>query len=244
MASARIPRVRMLDALANISWLTAGKLERVAATMAVTRHEKRSTIFSDKSSSESAYILLSGVARITCDNRKGHRTMAILVSPGLIPAFPTPVRGITYNFRCEAVTNCQVGALGLDSFLRICLGIGSAEYKNMVGSFLGRWDRVLVRCSNLIGCTLEERLALTLLDLSESFGVPNQLGEVQLSVKLRRGDLADLVGASRSRVTEYLLEFARKHLISWQGVRLAVDRDGLQAFLLETHREGFSGELR
>jgi signal-transduction protein with cAMP-binding, CBS, and nucleotidyltransferase domain len=71
----------MLKALPNISWLTVDQLEKVAGAMTVTGHEKRSTIFSDKSASESAYILLSGVARITCDNRKGRRTMAILLSP-------------------------------------------------------------------------------------------------------------------------------------------------------------------
>ena len=78
----------MLGALANISWLTAGQLEKVADALTVTRYEKRSTIFSDKSPSESAYILLSGVARITCDNRKGRRTLVIMLSPGLIPEFP------------------------------------------------------------------------------------------------------------------------------------------------------------
>jgi hypothetical protein len=99
----------MLGALGNISWLAAGQLEKVADALSVTRYEKRNTIFSDKSSSEYAYILLSGVARITCDNRKGRRTLVIMLSPGLIPEFPVPVAGITYNFRCEAVTNCEVG---------------------------------------------------------------------------------------------------------------------------------------
>jgi CRP-like cAMP-binding protein len=233
----------MLEALANISWLKVDQLAKIAGAMTVTRHEKRSIIFSDKSSSESAYILLSGVARITCDNRKGRRTMAILLSPGLIPEFPAPVAGITFNFRCEAVTSCQVGAIGLNTFIKICLGIGSAEYKQMAASFLGRWDRVYVRCSNLVGCKLDERLMLTLLDLSENFGVPDKRGGVQLSVRLFRGDLADLVGASRARVTEHLLEFARKHLISWRSGHLTVDRKGLRALLMETHREGFSGEL-
>jgi len=226
--------VRRLKALANISWLTAGQLKKVAGALTVTRHEKRSTIFSDKSSSESAYILLSGVARITCDNRKGRRTMVILLSPGLIPAFPTAVTGITYNFRCEAVTSCRVGTIGLNSFVKICLGIRSAAFTQMAASFLGRWDRVHLRRSNLIGCTLEERLALILLDLSENFGVPNHRGGVQVTVPVRHGDLADLVGASRPRVTEHLLEFTQKHLISRQNRRLVVDHKRLKGFLMET----------
>jgi signal-transduction protein with cAMP-binding, CBS, and nucleotidyltransferase domain len=102
MKTVRAARARRLGALANISWLSAGQLEKVADALKITRYERRSTIFSDKSPSESAYILLAGVARITYDNRKGRRTLVIMLSPGLIPEFPAAVAGITYNFRCEA----------------------------------------------------------------------------------------------------------------------------------------------
>jgi CRP-like cAMP-binding protein len=244
MGSARGQRARSLRALANISWLTAGQLEGVAKAVTVTRHEKRSTIFSDKSSSESAYILLSGIARIACDNRKGRRTTAVMLSPGLIPAFPTAVAGITYNFRCEAVTSCQVGTIGLNSFIKICLGIGSAAFKLMAASFLGRWDRVHLRCSNLIGCTLEERLALVLLDLAENFGAPNPGGGVRLTVPVRHHDLAELVGATRPRVTEHLRELTKKQLISQENPHLVIDPEGLKSFLIEAQvGRGFSGEL-
>jgi CRP-like cAMP-binding protein len=234
----------MLGALANMSWLAAGRLEKVADALTVSRYEKRSTIFSDKSSSEYAYILISGVARITCDNRKGRRTLVIMVSPGLIPEFPTPVAGITYNFRCEAVTDCEVGAIELNTFVKICLGITSTAFKQMSASFLGRWDRVHLRSSNLVGCSLEERLALTLLDLSENFGVPHHRGGVRLTVPVRHGDLAEMVGASRSRVSEHVAEFMQKHLLSLQDRRLIVDREGLRGLLKESHRERLSEDFR
>ena len=242
--STRSARARSLKVLANISWVTAEHLEELAGALKVTRHEKRSTIFSDKHSSESAYILLSGVARITCANRKGQRTMAILLSPGLIPSFPTPVAGIFYDFRCEAVTSCEIGTIGLDNFIKICLGIGSVDFRKMAAGFLGHWDRVHLRCSNLLGCTIEERLALTFLDLSENFGVRDQHGGVLLDVQLRQGDLAEMVGASRPRVAEHLRELTRKNLISRKHHRLVVDDKGLKGFLMERNREGFSGELR
>src|SRR6202171_6305715 len=209
MRQSRSLRVRSLRALANISWLTTDQLEKLAAALTVTSHEKRSIVFSDKFTSEYAYILLSGVARITCDKRKGRRTMVIILSPGLIPAFPTAVTGITYNFRCEAVTSCQVGTIGLNSFVKISLGIGSTSFKRVAASLLGRWDRVQLRRSNFVGCTLEERLALVLCELSENFGISNLRGGVRLTVPVRHGDLAELVGASRPRVTENLREFTQ-----------------------------------
>jgi CRP-like cAMP-binding protein len=110
----------------------------------------------------------------------------------------------------------------------------------LAASFLGRWDRVQLRRSNFIGCTLEERLALLLLDLSEDFGVPNLGGGVRLTISVRHGDLAQLVGASRPRVTEHLLEFTQKHLISRQDRHLVVDREGLKGFLMAAH----PGELQ
>jgi len=85
----------------------------------------------------------------------------------MIPAFPLPVAGINYNFRCEAVTNCDVGRLGWNEFIEICLGIGSAEFKRMAANYIGRWDLVQLRCSNFMSCTLAERLALILLELRE-----------------------------------------------------------------------------
>ncbi len=236
--------MRRLKALAGISWLTVPQLEKLADALTVTRHDKRSIIFSDKSLSESAHILLSGLARITCANRKGQRTMVIMLAPGLIPAFPREVTGINYNFRCEAVTMCQVGTIELNSFVKICLGIGSAAFKLLATSFLGRWEQVQLRRSNFIGCTLEERLALTLLDLSESFGVPSRRGGMRLNVSVRHGDLAELVGASRPRVTEHLRELTHKHLISRQNRHLVVDREGLQGLLMATHPDRFSAELR
>jgi CRP-like cAMP-binding protein len=235
--------VRSLKGLNNISWLTTAQLEKLAAALTVTRHEKRSTIFSDQFPIETAHVLLSGVARITCDKRKARRTTAIILSPGLIPSFPAAVSGIIYNFRCEAVTSCQVGTIDMDSFINICLGIRAVAFQHMAAGFLGRWDRVHLRCSNLIGCTLEERLALVLLDLSENFGVPNHSGGVRLTLPVRHGELAELVGASRPRVTDHLLDFTRRHLISRQDQRWVVDDKGLKGFLTETHREEFSGEL-
>jgi CRP-like cAMP-binding protein len=244
MGLARARRVRNLKVLASISWLTTRQLEKLADALTVTRHDERSIIFSDKSFSDSAHILLSGVARITCANRKGQRTMVLMVAPGLIPAFPEAVNGITYNFRCEAVTMCLAGTIGLNEFVKICLGTESAPFKLLAVSFLGHWDRVQLRRSNLIGCTLEERLALTLLDLSENFGVPSRRGGMRLTLPMRHGELADLVGASRPRVTEYMIEFTQKHLIYQQNRHLVVDREGLKNFLMAARSDRFPGELQ
>ena len=129
-----------------------------------------------------------------------------MVAPGMIPGFPPPVPGISYNFRCEAVTECQIGTIELKAFVEISLGIASDDFKRMALSYLGRWDLVQLRCANFMSCTLEERIALILLELSENFGIKEKRG-TRITITTRHKDLADLVSASRPRVTEFLIQF-------------------------------------
>jgi len=104
----------------------------------------------------------------------------------------------------------------------------------MAASYLGRWDLVQLRCANFMSFTLEERLALILLELSENFGVPDGKA-VRLALPARHRDLAELAGATRPRITEYLSMFERQHLISRDNRQLVVNRDRLESFLAQTH---------
>lgn len=218
-------RLRSLRGLKNISWLTPRQLAKLAAALTVTRFDKRAIIFDESKNPEAAYVLLSGVARITCRNRKGLRTMVIMVAPGMIPGFPIAVTGVNCNFRCEAVTNCQVGTAELNTFIEISLGIASADFKRMAANYVGRWDLVHLRCSNFMSCTLAERLAI------------DRRG-VRLTVPARHRDLAELVGASRPRVTEHLIAFELGHMIARKDGRMVVKRERLERFLAGAHPAG------
>ena len=239
MSAVRASPPRRLRGLKNISWLTARQLDKLSNALTVSMVEKRGIIFDEKHSPDSTYILLAGVARITCRNRKGQRSLVIMVAPGMVPCFPPPVPGISYNFRCEAVTICRIGTIELESFVEISLGISSEVFKRMASSYLGRWDLVQLRCANFMSCTLEERLALILLELSENFGVPDGKG-VRLTLPARHRDLAELVGASRPRITEHLMWFEQKHFISRDKRQLIVHCDRLQSFLEQTHVDEFA----
>src|SRR4029077_16468623 len=233
MNAGRAAEICNLRGLKNISWLSSRQLNRLAAALSMSMVEKREIIIDDKHSPESAYILLSGVARISCRNRKGQRTLVIMVAPGVVPGFPPPVPGISYNFRCEAVTVCRIGAVELETFIEISLGVASAAFRGLAASYLGRWDLVQLRCANFMSCTLEERVALILLELADNFGAPDKQG-VRLTVPARHKDLAELVGASRPRVTEYLALLERDHLIVRDGRQLIIKRERLESFLAQS----------
>jgi CRP/FNR family transcriptional regulator, cyclic AMP receptor protein len=233
MTAARASGAQNLRGLKNISWLTTRQLDRLFAALTISVVEKGAIIIDEKHPPDSAYILLAGVARITCRDRKGQRRLVIMVAPGIIPGFPPPVPGISYNFRCEAVTPCRVGMIDLETFIAISLGVASADFKRLAASYMGRWDLVQLRCANFMSCTLEERLALILLELCENFGIPDPKG-IRLTLPARHRDLAELVGASRPRITEHLISFERQRLISRNSRQLVVNRERLEAFLART----------
>src|SRR5713101_4053899 len=106
--------LRNLSRLKNIAWLRARQLGKLSRTLTVSGFDRRTVIFDERHVPESVHLLLSGVARITCRDRRGKRTMVLMVAPGMIPSFPLPLVGVTYGFRCEAVTNCQIGTIDFD----------------------------------------------------------------------------------------------------------------------------------
>jgi hypothetical protein len=67
--------------------------------------------------------LTLGIAYL--DYRAARVSASTTSRPGMIPGFPPPVAGISYNFRCEAVTECQVGTVDLEKFIEISLGGGT-----------------------------------------------------------------------------------------------------------------------
>jgi len=224
-----------LRGLKNISWLSSPQRNRLAAALTVTTADKREIIIDEKHSPDTACVLLTGVASITCRNRKGDRVLVIVVAPGMVPRFPPPVPGISYNFRCEAVTECQIGTIELKAFVEISLGVASDDFKRVALSYLGRWDLVQLRCTNFMSCTLEERIALILLELGENFGVKDRQG-MRLTIPIRHRDLAEMVGGSRPRVTEFLAQFERDDLINRDGRNLIVNPDRIGPFLSNGER--------
>jgi hypothetical protein len=66
---------------------------------------------------------------------------------------------------------------------------------------------------------------------------------VRLTVRASHKDLAELVGATRPRVTEYLASFERKHLMVRDGRQLIIRRDRLETFLAHRHSSASAGKL-
>ena len=182
-----------------------------------------SVIFRQAAPASEAHILLKGIARITCQNARGERVTTALLAPGLIPEFPS-LSLSRFDFRCEAYNECRVGSLSRNDFDEITANTSESASTKMHKNDLQQWYRLLLRGSGFLSLGLHERVALALLELCADFGVEESRGTL-LGVSFSHQDIADLVGASRPRVTEHLAQLEHEHLVIRQGRRLIVRVD-------------------
>jgi CRP-like cAMP-binding protein len=214
-------RPKLLGRLKSVSCLSPLALPKLASGLNSANFKSRQIILPEGALADGVHILLTGVAKITSRNPCGRRVTVALIAPGPIPEFPSlPVS--RWHFRCEAYSDCRVGSLSWDQFDAITQGVPQSALRRFHESNLMQWYRFFAG-----GLDLRERLVFTLLHLCSSFGVVESRGTL-LRVSLRHKDLADLVGASRPRVTEHLAELEREHLLIRQGRQWIVRSDAIE----------------
>jgi CRP/FNR family transcriptional regulator, cyclic AMP receptor protein len=209
-----------LSRLKALSWLSAAELAVLAAALATANFEPPQIIFRETALASDAHILLKGIARITCQNARGRRVTIALLPPGPIPEFPSLPLG-RFDFRCEAYHDCRVGSLGWNDFKGITVHSAESAFRKFHQNDLQQWYRLLLRSSSFPALDLHERIAITLLELASDFGIEEARGAL-LRAFVSHQDIADLVGASRPRVTEHLAQLEREHLVIRQGRQLIV----------------------
>ncbi len=217
-----------LDRLGRInalSWLSLPELTKLGDLLTLANFKRHEVIVGEDALASEAHILLAGAANITCLNARSERVTVALVAPGPIPEFPhLPIS--QWSFQCEAYTDCRVGSLGWDRFGVISFDSAQIAFRKFHQTNLKQWYRLLLRGSSFLNLDLHERIALTLLELCSDFGVEESRGTL-LTVVLSHKQLANLVGASRPRVTEHLARLEGEGLVVRQGRQLVVREDRL-----------------
>jgi CRP-like cAMP-binding protein len=217
------PRDTDLDRLSRLkalSWLSTSELTLLVGALAVTNFGRDEVILREAALASEAHILLTGIARITCMNARSERVTVALLAPGPIPEFPC-LPNSRFNFQCVAYKDCRVGSLSRKDFEAIAVNASEPASKKMHENALQQWYRLLLRGSGYLNLGLHERVALALLELCSDFGVQDSRGTL-LRAPFSHKDIAELVGASRPRVTEHLAKLERDRFILRQGRQLIV----------------------
>jgi CRP-like cAMP-binding protein len=215
-----------LSRLKAFSWLSDSELSLLVGRLEFANFKRPQIILRQVALASEAHILLKGIARITCQDARGRRVTVALLAPGPIPELPSlPLS--RFDFRCEAYNDCRVGNLSWNDFDGITVHNSESASEKFHENDLQQWYRLLLRSSGFLNVGLHERVVITLLELSSDFGIKEARGTL-LRVSFSHRDIAELVGASRPRVTEHLAQLEREHLITRLGRQLIVHVDEIR----------------
>ena len=238
--SAETSRQKLLRRLQTLAWLSQEQLERLAAATIMRRVNRHETIFFEGEDASSVYLLLSGVAKLTFLSAS-ERILVSLVGPGEIFGVSSLLPVAKRPFRCDAFSDCLVGVTSPQAFVDVTLGVRLEDLSRVLDVTVGRWWGMLLRYTTFLGLALRERLAGALLELGTKFGAEDARGRL-LTLKLTHSDLAELVGASRQRITEQLSEFERNGVIIRDGRRLIIVTEQLLAVVQGDKADSSDGE--
>jgi CRP-like cAMP-binding protein len=213
--------LELLARIRSLAWVSTAQQKRLAAAMETYDVARDALIFADDATAASeVFVLLSGAARFSCVGvKRGRITMSIL-PPGVIPR-PPALTHFNCQFRCEALRQSRVGKISRASFIEIVLGVRVAYFDRVANLLASEPNGLLTRYPGFIGFDLRSRVAVALLELGAGFGAQNTRGIV-LTISPTQQELADLVGASRPKISIVLGEFVRRRVIYREGRRIAL----------------------
>ena len=188
--------------------------------MALANYKRHAVILREVALARDAHILLAGIARITCRNARNERVTVAMLAPGPIPEFPAlPLSQSGSNARLTTIA-ALAPSVGMISTASPSNASESA-FRQFHRNDLKQWYRLLLRSSSFLNLGLHERIAIALLELCADFGIEESRGTL-LRVSFSHKDIANLVGASRPRVTEHLARLEREKFVIRQGRQMVV----------------------
>ena len=218
--TARETDLDRLSRLKVLSWLSPSELKLLASALSLSNYKRHALILRDADLAQGAHILLAGIARITCRTARNERVTVALLAPGPIPEFPALPLSQS-GFQCEAYNDCRVGTVSWTNFDSITPNAPESASRQFHSNDLKQWYRLLLRSSSFLNLSLHERIAIALLELCTDFGVEESRGTL-LRVAFSHKDIANLVGATRPRVTEHLARLEREKFVIRQGRQMVV----------------------
>jgi len=213
---------RALSQFKDFSAFSSLQLDKIAVSMTVKKIKKGTRIFDQDEAAKMLYLVLSGTVKLSLVNDGGRDVLLSLLPPGEIFGLGSFLPATQHPFRSDAFSDCTIGVIRPEALIDALLGIPGELFIRFNELTMSRVWTMFLRCTRGIGLNLRKRLALALLEISESFGKQHSRGTA-LSIDLTHEDLANAIGVSRQKVTNCLAEFERRRILIRNGRRLIID---------------------
>jgi CRP/FNR family cyclic AMP-dependent transcriptional regulator len=208
-------------------------LEEAGVGRRVVHLQPKEVFFSQGSSADCIFYLLTGRAKLTVVSHDGKEATVALISAGeFIGDESLASVGAVHMATASAIDLCTALRIERESMIRL-MHEQSALSEMYLKSLLARSIRTQADLVAQLFDSSERRLARILLLLAE-FGEPGE--SEHLIPPITQETLAEMVGTTRSRVSFFMNRFRKLGLIEYNG-RIRVHKSLLNVVLLDQFTE-------
>lgn len=212
--------LQSLLALEAFRGMSAPKLKRLTDRARVTALPRGEELSFQGRDAAFLHALIQGVAKITYVDEFQRPLLVTVHEPGsLFGGRSLLVPRIVDGFCCVALRDCMIASFDAADFVDATLRVPARELPGLMDLMLPSVYDQILRFSTRASFTVCERLAFALVDLAAKFGARDARGTL-LTLPVTHDLLAEIVGASRQRVTEDLKELENRGAIKRERRRL------------------------
>ena len=177
---------------------------------------------------ETVYILLQGSVKIYVDQVDGSEVILAFLGPGDTFGELSLVDSAGRSASVVALEECNCLAMDRSSFHRCLKSIPELSY-NLVRLLSRRLRLANEQIQALSTLDVRGRVARQLVAFAQQYGQPGEDPGIRIPLRLTQTDVAALVGASRERVNQVIVDFKGDDLITVDPSHYftVLDQDGL-----------------
>ncbi len=162
---------------------------------------------------ELVFVLLEGTVKIYVDQIDGSEVILAFLGPGDTFGEMSMVGSAGRSANVVALEQCETVAIDRDSFHRCLKEMNELSY-NLVRLTARRLRLANEQIQALSTLDVRGRVARQIVAFAQQYGEPIEPVGMRIPLRLTQSDVASLVGASRERVNQVIVDFKESGFIS------------------------------
>ncbi|MFN3800338.1 Crp/Fnr family transcriptional regulator [Belliella pelovolcani] len=206
--------------------LTDAHLCNISDNKNFISHKKGQILYYEGTKPLGVFCVSSGIVKVFKTASNGKEQIIRLAQKGDFLGYSSMLGEEAYSNTATIVEDAKICFVPKDVFLKLLVEDNNFHRRltKALCNDLGMMEEKLTDATQK---TIRERLAFTLLKLSDTYGVDGGEGE-KIDVVLTREEIAGLVGTATETVIRLLSEFKKDNLIEFEGKKIIVnDKKGL-----------------
>ena len=192
--------------------LPAERLQRLAEILRKKTVPAGTNMITAEQPGEVVYVVLEGTVKILIEQMDGREVILAFLGAGDTVGEMSLVDSSGRSANVMTMEKCTLLWMDRATFQDLLRNVPEFA-QNLVKLLAGRLRMANEQIQSLSSLDVAGRLARQILAFAERYGRPDD-GGIRIPLRLTQSDLAELVGASRERVNQVMVEFRQKGYLS------------------------------